>query len=141
MDPLGMTASILTVLGATKLLVKTLDRAIDLRKAPAEITYLLEELHGLCSILESIVTYLESTRDEKQFRNISVLGQHVAKARQLVEEIALLTNTSCLSRLNLSDNNAKRVAWLQNRGKIKSLEERLHAIKTDLGLAFDTLNA
>ena len=136
-----MTASILTVLGVAKLLVKGLDKATDLRKAPAEVAHLLEDLRGLCSILENIVTHLESTRDARQFRNISVLGQHVAKADQLVKEIDLLTNTSRLSRLNFSDKNAKRVAWLQNRSKIKSLEERLHAVKTNLSLAFDSLHA
>ena len=136
-----MTASILAVLGGAKLLVKGLDKANDLRKAPAEVSYLLEELHGLCSILEDIVTHIESMRDANHFRDISILGQYVAKADRLMKEMALLTNTSCLSRLNLSDNYAKRAAWLQNRGKIKSLGERLHSVKIDLGLAFDTLHA
>ena len=139
MDPLSITAGVLAVLAAARASVRCLRKVINTQSAPDELAKVLREVNDLCTLLESILDYVGSFRDAKRIQQASVLTEHIYRASTVIDNLALCTNASFLRRLNLSDRNAKRAAWLQHKTKIMTISNDLKVVRLDICLALQIL--
>ena len=141
MDPLSLTASILAVFTAAQTGISSLRKLKAIWKAPQEIEKLLEGLSGLQDLLQEIIIYVPQAQHATNEPQMQILTRRVKTAGIKVTEMNdLLTNVSShFSRL--ANASQARLVWLQNRNKVKALQEDLRDVKLDLGMVMNFLTA
>lgn len=139
MDPLSLTAGILAVIGAAKVVVEGLQRLNSYRKAPQEILGLLSDVTELHIFLEGVGLVIEHYQSVRCTPNIRSLTEHVGKAGQKVHDIKCLLDSPFFRDSRLNDRNKARIVWLQNKNKVKRLQIELRAIRVDLGTTLSLL--
>jgi hypothetical protein len=139
MDPLSLTAGILAVIGAAKIVVQGLQRLNSYRKAPQEIVDLLSDVTELHMFLEGVGLVIEHYQSVRCTQNVRSLIEHVEKAGQKVHDIKCLLDSRFFRDSRLNDGNKARIVWLRNKNKVKKLQIELRAIRVDSGTTLSLL--
>lgn len=139
MDPLSLTAGILAIIGAAKIVIQGLERLNSYRKAPQEIRDLLRDATELHVFLEGVGVVVEHYQSLRCTQNVRSLTEHIEKAGRKFHEIKCLLDSPFFRDSRLSDGNKARIAWLQNKNKVKKLQIELRATRVDLGTTLGLL--
>lgn len=131
-----MTAGILAVIGAAKIVVQGLQRLNSYRKAPQEIVDLLSDVTELHVFLEGVGLVIEHYQSVRCTQNVRSLIEHVEKAGQKVK---CLLDSPFFRDSRLNDGNKARIVWLRNKNKVKKLQIELRAIRVDSGTTLSLL--
>ena len=142
MDPLSITASILTVVGVGAEVAKALRRLIQLRGAPAALTRLNEEVHTLQNTVQDFDILLRYYYGE----NCNDLPATVRTTLHRAQETALALKcliTYDLSTISTSRNDLRvdKSRWLRAEQKISSMREDIKMIKVEINTSLSILSA
>ena len=141
MDPLSVTASILAVLTAVQTSLSGLRKLKACWRAPQEIEKLLDELSDLQDVLQEINKYAPQARHAPNEPQIQILTRRVKIAGMKITEMNdLLTNLSPYFS-GLGNASQARLVWLQNKNRVKILQQDLHDVRLDLGMIMNLLTA
>ncbi len=139
MDPLSLTAGVLAVIGASKAVAQGLQRLNGYRKAPQEIGDLLTDVAELHVFLEGVGVVAEHFLSVRCTQNVRSLTEQVGKAGRKIQEIKRLLDSPFFQMSRFNDGNKARIAWLQNKHKVKKILDELRAIRVDLGVTLGLL--
>jgi hypothetical protein len=140
MDPLSITASVLTVAGT---IVKALEKIQILHHAPDEFQALVNEVSDIQVILGEIETVLQE-------RSVHAVPGHVpdtalSRLLERAKDTLLVLQTLIDDRLvgSPSGTGGRKVAkftWLRERSRVKDIQENLHILRQNLAVALANLN-
>lgn len=130
MDPLGITASILAILGITRNTIKYLDR---IRQFSPTYKRLLEEVRGVETVLSDLKTLShDSKADPAHKASLQCLQRdgHLAKFQSTVEGLC-----SRLESLLQQKNSGRALLWPLKETEIKDILASIERQKILCGLA------
>ena len=133
MDPLSITASILTIVGAGGALAKRLDRLLDLRHAPDILHALSNEVTELQNVVQTWDGLARQYQDTSGLPVPAELCETLEKARQnllALEQLISyeLTNTDSRSDLVKLDKSK----WIRSDSKIYALQRQIRNDRSSL---------
>lgn len=131
MDPLSITTGIITIVQAV---LGTLNVLVVLRGAPAEIKDLIQDISDFEAILRTIdqASRGQGLHLPQAQEGYSAVQKLLTKARNKVLELQQIFS-GCVAP-NCSKNAWKfaRLQWLQERSRVKAIQQDLQAIKLDI---------
>ena len=135
MDPLSISASALTFVGACRTLIAGFRFAKELSSAPAEIAEVSEELSDLQHVLTA-VGMVTVQRDDDVFEVL--LSPLLVKVDHILEELCSICG-ACSKRLKHDAEYAEhlkiqllaRFKWTREKGRVGGLRERLKVLRLD----------
>ena len=114
MDPLSITASAIAVLSAVTGAGRGLNRIVDLRKAPAEIQALYNEVEALRSLLSVTQNALLDIRDTELYRQLhEPLEVLLRPVEALAIELEQLLEFRLKRQESISPNAAMKVDYVE----------------------------
>ena len=131
MDPLSLTASILTVITAAQAGVQGLRKLNTFRKAPQELEDLALELESIKSLLQDVEHFLELNPSLIQNGGLS---QSVRCAASKVIKINKLLEPEPFARLKLSNAAQGRLVFVRYKDRLRSLRDDLRVVRQDLAV-------
>lgn len=142
MDPLGVAASSITVLGT---LIATTDRAYSiisgLRNAPKEVEHLGQEVLELKAVMTEIKAASELEIQSQQAPRSSQLqgplAHHINRARDVLCAIEGMAKDLRKSS-TIQQPDVSRTGWLKKRNKIERLRRDLSSQKINISLLLMT---
>lgn len=141
MDPLSFTASLCAVIGAAKVGAKGLRKIATYFHAPKEIESLVTELKRLEQLLAQTVNLVEDIDDATLKAHGYVLEREVGKASNKIDQINRLLATPHTLVAKLNDGKRARAIWMQNKGKIRTIQGDLKDAWTTINYALGILTA
>ena len=138
MDPLSITASLLTLIGAAKAGINGVRKLSSYRKAPRELADLLSELESFEEILTDIKAfsdwYPNATFSEGLIERVQFSASKIAAISDLVA-------SNPLKLAKLSDENHARVVWVRYKQTFLGLRDDLQVLRMDLGVRIGLVKA
>ncbi|CAM1510621.1 Fc.00g009560.m01.CDS01 [Cosmosporella sp. VM-42] len=141
MDPLSLTASILTIVGATTATLKGLNRVVGLKDAQAEGKKLLAKVQDLRLLLK-----LLNDTTTGPSASAALLAQDLApflsSMEQLTQEFESLVCGTLFRHPGPSANargKFSRCAWLLEKSKVERLESRLQDMRQNVMCSLSSL--
>lgn len=130
MDPLSITASIITLLGTAEVASKSLKRITSLKGAPALVFALNNEVSELRLTLKEIEVILSYKANSTPIKKYLDSGAHpiIASARSKLLALEELIHM----RLTRPDGTLDKVAWLRVEAKVSRLQKDLRHISQKL---------
>ena len=139
MDPVSLTASILTIITTAEVAVKGLRKLRDVWKAPEDIEDLAKELEILQPTLRDVAAFLESPASS--LHCASILSS-VERASLIINKIKLTSRPiSQSSQSSLSDAARARLFWSRHGNDMTRLKENLKIVRIDLSLQLSLVAA
>lgn len=149
MDPLSLTASILTVVGISAQSTKLLKSAIALKDAPRLISDLDQEFSSLRRDVFAIWDlFRRQSKDLTSRIDYSLLGDEILasvvgcleQAYALVKELE--RSLTSLLMLLVSDTNTikKLIKWMREERRLKELKESLYNVRIKLNTTLGLLD-
>ena len=144
MDPLSLTASILTVLGANYSVMQGLEQLASLRHAPNTILALNNEISDFKLVALEANAVLREHRDQTCETNTSQsiaasLGPVLDHAREKLLELECLLEYRLTSPGANGKARLNKSAWLHQQSKFKQIRKDIRSIKSNLFAAMGTL--
>lgn len=136
MDPLSITASIITNVAAAAGTVKTGKSLYD---APGELESLLNDLADSQVLLQSVKESIQESQSCPNSRPLQSqkLSEKLTKAEAIVMELVRMINEDLTSAKASDRSKVKRTAWMRAKariGKLKSKLQNIHgSLEVDLG--------
>ena len=131
MDPLSLTASILTVIAAAQAGVQGLRKLHAFRKAPQELEDLASELESIKSLLQDVEHFLELN---PLLLRSGGLSQSVRCAASKITTINNLLESGPFALLKLSNASQLRLVFVRYKDRLKSLRDDLRVVRQDLAV-------
>jgi hypothetical protein len=130
MDPLSVTASILTLLGTAEVASKGLKKFMSLKGAPALVFALNNEVSELRLTLKEIEVILGYKANSTSMKKYLDSGVHpiIATGRSKLLALEELIHM----RLTRPDGSLDKVAWLRVEDKVAGLQKDLRHISQKL---------
>ena len=131
MDPLSISASVLTLLGAGGAIAKGVDRIRSLKKASDILLQLHNEISDLQLLIHAVNGFFHQHSDPDICDQQEIICAVLQRAKDTVVELeqaiayVLTKETSTGSELN-------RVAWLSAFKKVKKLRADMRSVRNDL---------
>ena len=131
MDPLSIATGTITVIQAV---LGTLNVLVLLRGAPAEIRALIEDILDLEAVLKPIdqASHAQGILRPSTQDGYSAVQRLVTKARNRVLELQQIIGGRIVPNCSKSASKFARVQWLQERYRVKAIQQDLQAIKLDI---------
>lgn len=150
MDPLSLTAGILTIAGAARSLASGLDKLSSVYSAPALLNALKDEISCLCAVLDQLqhgMTLLGNL----QSSTLGEVNRPNQDPRQLLQSILLTAQQKILQLRPTVENclkdgdpceepKVRKRLWLRRQSHIEQLQRELATIRADLIMALTALN-
>ena len=132
MDPLSITASLITVLGTGGAVTKGLGMILNLKNAPNILLQLNNEVSDLTLVIRAVddlcrrsqLTHAAPTQEE-------VVYSALERARNVVLDLEKLIEYT-LTKQTSSGSHVNRIAWLASLDRIKKTRTAIRAIRNDL---------
>ena len=138
MDPLSISVSILTIIGAGKPVVKAIQRLARLKDAPASLLQLNNAISDLSLAVKAVE---EFHRDRGQSSSTSLAHELVTSALMEARVAALELETLISQKLTKVDNKKiDRISWVLAEPTIEKMKKKLHSAKKKLIAATSLLN-
>ena len=131
MDPLSLTASILTVIAAAQAGVEGLRKLNNFHKAPQELEDLALELESIKSLLQEVEHFLELNPLLLQSEGLS---QSVRYAASKITKINKLLESGPFALLKLSNATQGRLVFVRYKDRLQSLRDDLRVVRQDLAV-------
>ena len=131
MDPLSLTASILTVIAAAQAGVEGLRKLNNFHKAPKELKDLALELESIKSLLQEVEHFLELNPLLLQSEGLS---QSVRYAASKITKINKLLESGPFALLKLSNATQGRLVFVRYKDRLQSLRDDLRVVRQDLAV-------
>ena len=131
MDPLSLTASILTVIAAAQAGVEGLRKLNSFRKASQELEDLALELESIKSLLQDVEHFLELNPLLLQSGGLS---QSVRCAASKIIKINKLLKSEPFALLKLSNAAQGRLVFVLYKDRLQSLRDDLRVVRQDLAV-------
>ena len=139
MDPLSLTASILAVLGAGSTLMKSLDRALQLKRAPDTLLQLNNEVADLQILVRAVDEIWRQDGASITVAQQEVVSKALDRARVAVLELEKLI-AYILTRETDGGPTVYRLAWAYAHGRIKRTKDKLRTARNDLNSVWAAMN-
>ena len=134
-DPLSIITSVVTLIGTTDSILKTLQSFKDLRKAPSEVLALVNEVTDLRVVLDNVSDYIteaEQTKlsDTKRLQHITTLikraEEHLLKLDDVIH--------SAIGKSGPSREGSKmwRIQWMKAKGPVEIIRQRLRDVRLNI---------
>lgn len=133
MDPLSVTASIITLLGASEGIVKGVSTLLVLHNAPAEVSELLDEVNDLRAVLSQVASLGNRLPEEPFHGPVISLKNHLNRANEQLHEIDHLMNTKLIKICEDQNPRPSRRAWLRLRDRLRSAQRDLQNTRINIG--------
>ena len=131
MDPVSLTASVLTVIAAAQAGVEGLRKLNNFRKAPQELEDLALELESIKSLLQDVEHFLELNPLLVQSGG---LAQSVRYAASKITKINKLLESGPFALLKLSNAAQGRLVFVRYKDRLQSLRDDLRVVRQDLAV-------
>ncbi|KAF7510833.1 hypothetical protein GJ744_005933 [Endocarpon pusillum] len=145
MDPLSITASILTILGAAGQVKKGLERLQSLKSAPQELCALTNEIADLQVVLNNFSECLSQLQTQKSLEEdwVSSVQRPLGRAQNLIKELNVLietklTATKCPNEKGMPQ--VVRLSWTKEKKNLARFQKQLRETRVNLILALMTTN-
>ncbi|MCJ1476887.1 hypothetical protein MMC13_005556 [Lambiella insularis] len=138
MDPLSISASVITVTSTIGAAVKGVRKLVGLRKAASkELSVLLDLLVDLHGVLHNVGSVLEYRRqnDIRDGTSYESLGRLAERAKEKVSELNRIIHYELLvtqDRTPGFDLDVHKTGWLRRRAIISTIQQELREIRWDL---------
>ena len=138
MDPLSVTASIVTVIAAARSGVKGLQKLDRIWSGPQALQDLVSEVEDVERLLVDIS---DSATQNSQLSCWDALLQSVECAGEKLDQISRLVTSVPAKVLKLGDAGRARLVMFRYQDRIKCLRNDLRVIRMDLGVRLSLLQA
>lgn len=138
MDPLSLTASLLTVIAAAQVGLNGLRKLNEYYKASREIEELTAELETVQGHLKYIRAIVEA--DEHALR-IGSLEEPVQRAADKIAALNHLLASPTWRFTKLSLASQDRLVWIRSKHKLLTLRDEIRVIKLDLAVRLGLVTA
>ena len=151
MDPLSLTASILTVVGAGAQTIKLLRKVASCRNTPPVALALDNELSDLrLSVLAIEELLLGRSKDfdapsihdaARRSNMIAIVMRSLERGNELVVEVTSVLDPLLEFSLRSDASGPKKwINWLKEEKKLKTLRDDIHSVRVGLNTALGILN-
>ena len=141
MDPLSLTASILTILGVGGTVTKGLNRIRMLKDAPDTLLQLNNEVVDIHLVIRSVDELIQrwSYQPSSSERQRAMVHATVGRTKDTVLELECLIAYILTKETDIG-TKVDRSAWMMNIDKIREMKNRLRAAREDLNSIWTTLS-
>ncbi|KAI9881095.1 MAG: hypothetical protein M1830_008253 [Pleopsidium flavum] len=140
MDPLSVTASVLTVVGAAGAVLKSLKKLSSFRRAPEEVHELIDEVSDLQTVLRDIETFLQERREnDRSLHRVLGLSVLLERAKDKLLELDSIIHYRLINHQH-SDSGFEvaRSKWVGEKTAVASIQQALRDIRLNLTTALST---
>ncbi|KAI9873434.1 MAG: hypothetical protein M1830_000415 [Pleopsidium flavum] len=140
MDPLSVTASVLTVVGAAGAVLKSLKKLSSFRRAPEEVHALIDEVSDLQTVLRDIETFLQERREnDRSLHRVLGLSVLLERAKDKLLELDSIIHYRLINHQH-SDSGFEvaRTKWVGEKTAVASIQQALRDIRLNLTTALST---
>lgn len=138
MDPVSVTASLLTVIHAAGVCLGGVRKLNSYRKVPDELDRFRIELESLKILLENVKVFVTQS---PSVQYCELLHAPVKRASELMVSVDKTLSSPVFGVSKLSEENKARLTWFRYRQRLATLAEDMKSTKTDLGLRLGLLTA
>ena len=139
MDPLSISASVLTVVGAISSTSRIVKKIASLRGAPEAISALNNEISDLQLVLRAVETMLQSNTDSVKPFTDNGMQELLDRAKGKLLELDILLEYQIMT---VDDNKKPKInfpAWARKQGKIRQLQQDLRSARLNLATIVGSL--
>ena len=144
MDPLSVTASIITLLAAGGSIVDGLEKLASLREAPDIILALNNEISDFRVVIFEIANYLQQepiqSLPNAQGFHTNILPL-LNRARDKLDELEALIEYKLVLPRNDGNIRLNKTGWIWERQKVKRIQEEIRSVKISLVATVGVLNS
>ncbi|KAL9116909.1 MAG: hypothetical protein Q9187_006561 [Circinaria calcarea] len=143
-DPLSITASIVAVIGAARVITKTLGKIKNLRNAPNELLALFNEVSDLRIILEDLQHYILQNIErpqilQEELQHISIL---VDRAKDKLLELDEFIQYRLVKPESISDQiKVSKRKWARAKDSIERFRQSLRDIRLNISTHMIVVNS
>ena len=139
-DPLSIAASIVTLIGATKVASEGLGRVASLRHAPQHVSDLKNEIDGLHRIVQAVHDLIIQRHNELAHSiSIDVLRRALVKTESTLSTLDQLISNKLIVQDRDGEDKLGKCAWLRTATKIENLRKEIQSDKNELTFASSLL--
>ena len=135
MDPLSITVSIITLLGAGGTISKGLDRIRSLKTAPDTLLQLHNEISHLHLIIHAVDGIYRQNDDPNTGGQQEIVCAVLKRAKDTVLELEKVI-AYVLTKETSNGAELDRVAWLRALKKVKKLQSDMRNVRNDLNVVW-----
>ncbi|CAL8574443.1 hypothetical protein XPA_000403 [Xanthoria parietina] len=135
MDPLSVTASVLTILGVATQVTKGLAKVRALHYAPAELSSLINEVSDLRAIISQVATFSNQLEEERFRGPVIALKSHLDRATDQLRSLENLINAELIKIRNNGTTRISRTAWIRLSPDIDMMRRELRSNRVNIGTA------
>ena len=139
MDPISISASLVTLLRAVDTVSKSVQRLSALKHAPRVLQRLNSELsdfHLAIAAIEEGCRQQEALRSES-YANQGILSAAIRRAKDAILDLEKLIAYSLLKIPNHKDPQIDLKSWSLAQNKVRDMRQRLRYTKLDILIAFN----
>lgn len=144
MDPLSVTASIITVLGAAQSIARAISKLNILIDTPDELFALLNEVSDIQMVFSSAKDLIETGKDgitPIHIESLTALSRR-ADSKLLEIESLIRCRFDPLHRLDgAAEVKVPRWRWLKERGRVLRLQQDLRSLRSTFAAILTTVAA
>ena len=146
MDPLSLTSTLITLIGAGGSTVHGIQRLISLRRAPYALLALNNEISDLQLVILETHDLLLECENSRHSRDISqaftaCLGPILNRAREKLLELDMLIQYRLTIQETGSEARLNRTGWLREQRNIRRIQEEIRSTKLNLVAAIGVLTS
>ncbi len=139
MDPLSFTASLLTVIGTAGLIGNGLKRVVALKRAPAILLDLNDEVAGLYCVLQAVDFLIRKHTNIAHNAPMSSVCRSLEKSETTLFKLEDLLRDKLTIETRDGEMRLDRRAWLFAESKVRNLKEQIRADRIELSSALSLL--
>ena len=139
MDPLSCTASLLTIIGATGVVGRGLQRVLALRNSPQILLDLNDEVAGMYLVLQAADCLVRQHTGTVESKTITHLYGVLEKS---IITLSKLENVICHKLTTYNRHGEERLnkkSWLLAESKVRDLKERIRVNRLELSNALSII--
>ena len=141
MDPLSVTASVLTILGVAGQVTKGIAKVRALHHAPAELSSLINEVSDLRAVLSQVASFSNQLEEERLRGPVVALKSHLSRAMDQLHALDNLINAKLLKVRADGTTKMSRTAWVRLKSDVEVIQRELRNIRVNIGTALGVVTS
>ena len=137
MDPLSLTASIVTLVGVGVSAAKGIDKLVSLESASKVLVRIKDEvsdLQDVVSAVQAICWQHEGSIGTSRQQHCIILENALRKAKDVVLELEVLVSYR-LTRASVENVKVDRIAFIRAQSRMRAIADRIRVARMDIGVA------
>lgn len=144
MDPLSITASSIAILGALTSTSKGIGKLVSLRKAPAELQALSNEVEAFRSLLVIVQSSIRQAQESETYQEyVEALFQMLDDAQKAALELQSKVEYQLKRGVEVDKNGfpkVSRASWLKSAKDIEQLRAKIRDARSNLAVGLQALS-